>query len=217
MIKFSDVSSNHEVKTYIEFGNSNLGCMGYTEHSFVHASKVASTAEKILARLGYTERECELAKIAGYIHDMGNAINRVNHALTGAQIAFDILNRMGMDAREVAVIIGAIGNHDEGTGTAVSSVSAALILADKTDVRRSRVRNNDMALFDVHDRVNYAVTGADLKFDEGVILLDLVIDTSMCSILEYFEIFLTRMLMCRRAADFLKLEFKLSINGTLIM
>ena len=219
MITFEDIVKNKEIKTYIEYGNNNLGVLGFTEHSIYHASKVANTAQSILKSLGCPQRECELAKIAGYMHDLGNSINRVNHAISGAQIAFVLLNKIGMEPEEIATIIGAIGNHDEGTGTPVSKVSAALILADKSDVRRSRVRNQEVATFDQHDRVNYAVTSQQLTLDKeaGQVVLRLCIDDKICNMMDYFEIFLERMLMCRRSADFLGLSFKLFINDVKVM
>lgn len=219
MITFEDIVKNKEIKTYIEHGNNNLGVLGFTEHSIYHASKVANTAQNILQSLGCPQRECELAKIAGYIHDLGNSINRVGHAISGAQMAFVLLNKIGMEPEEIAVIIGAIGNHDEGTGTPVSKVSAALILADKSDVRRSRVRNQDVASFDQHDRVNYAVTSQQLSLDKEAqqVVLRLAIDDKICDMMDYFEIFLERMLMCRRSADFLGLSFKLFINDVKVM
>jgi len=218
-ITFRDIVENHEIRTYIERGNELLGVLGITEHSLTHAAKVSQTASRILIELGYSEREAELAKIAGYIHDVGNVVNRVDHAQTGAVIAFNILTRLGMDPEEIATVTAAIGNHDEGTGSAVNTVSAALILADKGDVRRSRVRNHDFATFDIHDRVNYAVESSAIHVDrqKKSVLLDMKIDTRICSMIEYFEIFLDRMLMCRRAADFLKVKFELIINGTKIL
>lgn len=158
----------------------------------------------------------ELAKIAGYIHDIGNMINREDHAQTGAVLCFNILTRLGMDSLEIATVVSAVGNHDEGVGSPINPVSAAIILSDKTDVRRSRVRNTDFATFDIHDRVNYAVRKGSVKIcgEEKIIELDLTIDTSICPLMEYFEIFISRMILCRKAADFLSAKFTLTINGT---
>ncbi|QUH24809.1 HD domain-containing protein [Serpentinicella alkaliphila] len=214
-ITYKDIVKNEEIRTYLEKGDELLGVLGFTEHAVVHAGKIAEIAARILVRLGFSDREAELARIAGYIHDIGNMVNRVDHAQTGAIISFNILTRMGMKPEEIATVVSAIGNHDEGTGTAINNVSAALILADKTDVRRSRVRNNDFAKFDIHDRVNYAVERSEVKVDgeHRTILLDLKIDTQIITLMEYFEIFLQRMIMCRRAADFLDAKFELVMNG----
>ncbi|RXM57934.1 HD domain-containing protein [Clostridium tetani] len=218
-ITFEDIKNNKEFQTYIQKGDELLGVMGYTEHSFIHAGKVSYTADSILASLGYSERERELGKIAGYIHDIGNMINRIDHAQTGAILAFDILTRMEMPPEEIATIVSSIGNHDEGTGQPVNTVSAALILADKSDVRRSRVRNRDFATFDIHDRVNYAVEDAEVKVnsEKRIILLEMKIDITISSLMEYFEIFLNRMMMCRKAAGFLDSKFDLVINGTKLL
>ncbi|HHW68173.1 MAG: uncharacterized protein PWP07_2535 [Epulopiscium sp.] len=215
LITYQDIKNNEEINTYIKKGDELLEVMGYTDHSVVHATKVAETAAKILLTLGYSEREAELARIAGYIHDIGNTVNRIDHAQTGAVMAFNILSRLGMDPVEIATIIAAIGNHDESTGAAANPVSAALILADKTDVRRSRVRNKEFVTFDIHDRVNYAVEKSKVIIEEQkrTILLDLTIDMKISSLVEYFEIFLARMIMCRRAADFLNAKFELVANG----
>lgn len=214
-ITFEAVRDNPEVRLYIEKGNENLGVLGFTKHSLGHAGKVSDTAARILTALGHDEREIELARIAGYMHDMGNCINRTDHAHTGALMAMQILRGMGMEPREIAVVIAAVGNHDEKTGTAVDAVSAALILADKTDVRRSRVRGRDQTKFDIHDRVNFAAISSELHVDQEkrVITLDIQLDDTICSVLDYFEIFLERMLMCRRAAEMLKCTFKLKANG----
>ena len=218
MVKFEEVKKNQEISTYIKKGNELLGIMGYTEHGFAHAGKVSVKAGELLKKLDYPDRTVELAKIAGYIHDIGNCVNRHEHAQSGAIMAFRILDRMGFDAEELAEIVGAIGNHDEGTGMAVSPISAALILADKSDVRRSRVRykNRTKAQLstDIHDRVNYAVkkSALELNDEKSGIILELEIDTGISAVMEYFEIFLTRMMMCRNAAAFLKLSFELKIN-----
>ncbi len=218
-ITYEDIRKNSEINTYIKGGNELLGVLGYTEHSQAHSTKVGTIASDILNQLGYSEREVELAKIAGYMHDIGNVVNRIDHAQTGAVIAFNILSRMNMEADEISTIIAAIGNHDEGTGSAVNPVSAALIIADKTDVRRSRVRNRDFAKFDIHDRVNYAVTNSELTIDNNTksIQLSIELDTEICSVLDYFEIFLGRMLMCRRASEFLNVKFKLVANGAKVI
>lgn len=214
MIKFEDVKSSGEIQTYIKKADESLIELGYTEHSFAHVGKVAKQANALLLKLGYDERIAELASIAGYMHDIGNVVNRVDHAQSGAIMAFRILDKMGMDVAEIATIISAIGNHDESTAVPVNEVAASLILADKSDVRRSRVRNRDIATFDIHDRVNYSVESSSLTLNEESkdIILKLSIDTKICAVMDYFEIFLGRMLLCRRAADYLKLRFKLVIN-----
>ena len=219
IITYEDVRGNNEFNTYIQAGDRVLETLGYTDHSFSHTVKVAEKAAEMLTVLGYSKREIELARIAGYIHDIGNVINRVNHALTGASIACGILTRMEMPPEEIAVIMGAVGNHDEDSGMPVSAVGSALIIADKTDVRRSRVRNNDFATFDIHDRVNYAVEQSVLtiKKEDRTILLDITLDISICSVMDYFEIFLTRMIMCRRAAEYIKAEFMLVTNGVKVL
>ncbi|MHC1683039.1 MAG: HD domain-containing protein [Clostridiaceae bacterium] len=216
VITFEDIKNNKEFRTYVEAGDRHLGVRGFTKHDFGHVTKVAVTAGNILKELGFSEREVELAKISGYIHDIGNMVNRQEHAQTGACIAFNILSRLGMDPEEIAIIISSVGNHDEEVGCPINPVSAALILSDKSDVRRSRVRNSDFATFDIHDRVNYAVEEAEVKVDGVNRSIDLVlkIDTSICPLIDYFEIFLSRMLLCRKAADFLNCKFNLIINGT---
>lgn len=215
MITYLDIKNSKEIQTYIKKADEALVVLGYTEHSFAHVGKVSNEAAEILLKLGYDERTAELARIAGYMHDIGNVINRVDHAQSGAVMAFRILDKMGMDASEVATVICAIGNHDESTAVPVNEVAAALILADKSDVRRTRVRNRDIATFDIHDRVNHAVESSSLTLDTDLrsVTLKLTIDTSACAVMDYFEIFLGRMLLCRRAADYLKLRFKLIING----
>ncbi len=215
MITYEDIKNSVEVQTYIKKADESLVELGYTEHSFAHVGKVANQAQDILLKLGYGERTAELAKIAGYMHDIGNVVNRVDHAQSGAIMAFRILDKMQMDVDEIATIISAIGNHDESTAVPVNAVAAALILADKSDVRRSRVRNTDTATFDIHDRVNYSVESSNLIIDteNKYSILELKIDTKLFTIMDYFEIFLGRMLLCRRASDFLKLRFKLVING----
>lgn len=219
MITFEDIQHNKNVKVYITEADNSLNALGYTEHSFAHVMKVALTAGEILENLGFDRHHVELAKIAGYLHDIGNLINRNNHALSGAQMAFRMLDHMDMDAKDVALIVSAIGNHDEGTGYPVNSIAAALILADKSDVRRTRVRNTDIPSFDIHDRVNYSVEESILKINDEktAITLYLQIDTTVSSIMDYFEIFLERMLLCRKAAEALNLKFSLVINGQTIM
>jgi len=214
LITLDDVKKNEEVNTLLRLAQKQLEIRGYTEHSFRHVGRTAKTAGTILEKLGYPPREAELARIAGYLHDIGNAVNRENHAHIGAYIAYDILTKMGMDFGEAGEIMQAIGNHDESSGTPVSNVSAALILADKSDVHRSRVTNPDMTTFDIHDRVNYAVVKSELivDVDKKVTTLQLDIDTVICPVMDYFEIFLDRMKMNRRAAEFLGLKFELVIN-----
>lgn len=218
-IVLEDVRNNGDIRIYMERGNDVLRSKGFTEHSFIHAELVAKNAARIQETLGYSEREQELAKIAGFLHDIGNVVNRDDHAQSGALIAFRLLSQMGMEADEVATVISAIGNHDEGSGTPVNPVSAALILADKSDVRRSRVRSKDAANFDIHDRVNYAVTRSDIVVDNasGEIALNITIDPELSSIMDYFEIFLERMVMNRRAASLLNMKFRLVINDTKVL
>lgn len=213
-IQLKDVKENPAVQTYIKKADESLNALGYTEHSFAHVTKVAELARRILITQGYSEREAELAEIAGYLHDIGNVINRVDHAQSGAVMAFRILDNMGADPEDIATIITAIGNHDESTAFPVNPVAAALILADKTDVRYTRVRNQDFATYDIHDRVNYSVKESNLEIvKDSHIELILTIDTEMCAVMDYFEIFLGRMLLCRKAADKLGLQFRLMING----
>ncbi len=218
-ITFDEILKNEEIHAYIENGNHNLGEIGFTEHGFPHAKRSANYAGNILRSLGYDERTCELAQIAGYMHDIGNVVNRANHAQSGALMAFDILNRLGMPPEEVAQVTAAIGNHDEGTANAVSPIAAALILADKGDVRRTRVRDRKSVAADIHDRVNYAVERASTKIDteRKTATLDITIDTSICPVMEYFEIFISRMILCRQAAQFLGLQFELIINETRLL
>ena len=217
-VTFKDIKKSKEVNAYIYKGNSTLGVLGYTDHSAEHAVKVSSMAGKILECLGYGGHTVELAKIAGYMHDIGNCVNRLDHPHSGALMAHQILRDMKMDYEDIAVIINAIGMHDEKSGGAVDTVSAALILADKTDVRRDRVRNQNKAAFDKHDRVNYAVVSSslDIQKEKKVIKLDLQLDENICSMMDYFEIFLQWMLMCRRAASVLGTTFKLNANGNKI-
>ena len=219
MITYDFVRKDPELHTYIQKADQALGAMGYTEHSFAHVSKCAMESGDLLEALGYDSRTVELTRIAGYMHDIGNMINRERHAQSGALIAFHLLEKWGMEPGEIALIVAAIGNHDESSAFPVSPTAAALILADKCDVRRSRVRNPNPAEFDIHDRVNHAVDSARLSLDAQArtVTLDLSIDTSQCPVMDYFEIFLTRMLLCRRAADQLELKFRLNINGASIL
>ena len=215
MITFDTIKKNEAIKAYVTAADESLTALGYTEHSFAHVTKVAEDAGRILTLIGCDERTVELAKIAGYLHDIGNLVNRVDHSQSGAIIAFRLLDNLGMAPNEIATVVTAIGNHDEGTGVPVNKVAAALFLADKSDVRRSRVRNNDISTFDIHDRVNYSVTSSSLTVDEkrSRVILDLEIDTEYGSVADYFEIFLTRMILCRKAAERLGLIFNLVING----
>lgn len=219
MVTLKQIKNNEEVNIYIDAGDEHLGAMGFTEHSSRHLNLVCERAQNILKSLGYSEREIELAGIAGYMHDIGNVISRHDHGQSGAILAYTILDKMEMSCEEIAIIISAIGNHEEKYGHAVNHIAAALILADKSDVHRSRVRNKDIATFDIHDRVNYAAEKSYLKIDaeRKVITMELIIDLEVSSIMEYFEIFLSRMIMCRRAADFLKCDFELVINGAKLL
>ena len=215
MIRFTDVKQCEKVRTYIQKADETLSVQGFTDHSFPHVTKVAKEARDILLTMGYSEYEAELAQIAGYLHDIGNVVNRTAHAQTGALIAFRLLEDLGAEPEEIATVITAIGNHDEGTSAPVNPICAAVILADKSDVRRSRVRNRNIGTFDIHDRVNYSVTESSLKISacKAEINLALTIDTSQCAVMDYFEIFLTRMTLCRRVAQMLNLRFTLTING----
>ncbi len=219
VVTLEQVKKNPVVDIFIRRSNECLGALGFTEHGFRHISLVASISKNILERLGYPGRMQELTAIAGYLHDIGNVVNRSTHAESGATLAYSILKDMGMEPDELAMIVAAIGNHDERNGQPVNVVSAALILADKADVHRSRVRNQDFATFDIHDRVNYAVEHSFLRVDEErrSITLELTIDIEICPILEYFEIFMTRMVLCRRAADFLRCHFELFVNGAKLL
>lgn len=214
MVTFEEIKNNEAINTYIRKADQTLSELGFTEHSFAHVGMVATNASYIMGTLGYSEREVELVKIAAYLHDIGNLVNRVDHSQSGAVMAFRILDNLHMPAEEICDIVAAIGNHDEGTGRPISPMAAALILADKSDVRRSRVRNNDPATFDIHDRVNYSVKKAELKINENhtLIKLKLSVDTRYGSVMDYFEIFMNRMVLCRKAAERLGLQFKLMIN-----
>lgn len=211
---FQELVRDETIRAYIQKADESLIALGYTEHSFSHVTHVAVMAGYILETLGYDAHTVELGKIAGYLHDIGNLVNRVEHSQSGAVMAFQILTGMGFSAEDVATIVTAIGNHDEGTGVPVNAVAAALILADKADVRRSRVRNPDTASFDIHDRVNYSVKKSQLKIneDQTLVKLKLTVDTHYGSVMDYFEIFMQRMILCRKAAEKLGLQFKLIIN-----
>ncbi len=219
MITLEDIKNNPVVDSFIRKGNQYLGTMGFTDHSYRHVNLVSNIARKILERLGYSRREAELAAIAGYLHDIGNVVSRNDHGITGAVIVYPIFMGLGMDPDEVAVLLSAIANHEEQYGQPVNPVAAALILADKSDVHRSRVRNPDFATFDIHDRVNYAAENSSVLVDpeNRTITMDLTIDIEICPVMEYFEIFLTRMMLCRRAAGFLNCNFELIINGSKLL
>lgn len=218
-ITFEDIKHSEEIKTYIRQADASLAALGFTEHSFAHVMRCAELASRWLLQLGYSEREADLVKTAGYMHDIGNVVNRTDHAQSGSLLAHRILDKMGMPPEDIAAVITAIGNHDEKTAYPVNSIAAALILADKTDVRRSRVRNKETIAFDIHDRVNYAVEKAVtmLNVEEKTLTLSLEIDTEICSVMDYFEIFMDRMLLCRRASDYFGLQFQLRINGSTLM
>lgn len=214
-MKYEELIANEEIKTYIKKADESLAALGFTEHSFAHVGKVAHTAAYIMETLGYDDHSIQTVKIAAYLHDIGNIVNRSEHSQSGAVMAFRLLDHMDIPPEDIATIITAIGNHDEGTGVPVDPISAALILADKSDVRRSRVRNRDVASFDIHDRVNFSVESSELIIspDRKFITLKIKIDTEYSSVMDYFEIFLDRMKLCRRAAEKLGLSFKLVINS----
>ena len=214
MLTYETIRNDEAIRTYITRADESLAALGFTEHSFAHVCHVADMAGYILTTMGYDERSVELAKIAGYLHDIGNLVNRSEHSQSGAVMAWTLLQNMGCDPAELATIVTAIGNHDEGTGVPVNPVAAALILADKADVRRSRVRNQEISTFDIHDRVNYSVKKSELKInsDRTLVKLKLTVDTRYGSVMDYFEIFLGRMVLCRKAAERLGLQFKLIIN-----
>ena len=214
MLTYEQVTKSDAIRTYIIRADESLAALGFTEHSFAHVAHVAETAGYILKSLGHDDRTVELAKIAGYLHDIGNLVNRKEHSQSGAVMAWSILNDMGCDPGEMATIVTAIGNHDEGTGVPVNAVAAALILADKADVRWTRVRNQDISTFDIHDRVNYSVKKSMLKINEDktIVKLKLTIDNKFGSVMDYFEIFMERMILCRKAAEKLGMQFKLIIN-----
>jgi len=212
---YEQIRQDRAVNVYISQADESMKALGFTEHSFAHVGRVAQIAGKILEALGYPERTVELAKIAGYLHDIGNVVNRVDHSQSGAVMAFRILDRMDFPPEEIAAIVTAIGNHDEGTGVPVSELAASLIIGDKSDVRRNRVRDKADIAVDIHDRVNYSVTASDLQVDveEKTLTLSLTVDTAVSSVMEYFEIFMKRMLLCRKAAEKLGMAFRLTING----
>lgn len=218
-VTYEDVKRSEEIRTYITQADASLIALGYTEHSFAHVTRCAEVAGDLLAELGYDEHQIELCKIAAYMHDIGNVVNRHDHNVSGATMAFRILDNMGMEPEDVAAVITAIGHHDDATAFPVNAIAAALLLADKTDVRRSRVRNKDTISFDIHDRVNYAVEKSDLTLNTAVktVTLTLSINTEVCAVMDYFEIFLDRMLLCRKAAEFFGLTFKLDINGLTLL
>ena len=212
---YEQVKKDHAVQVYITQADASMEALGFTEHSFPHVTRVSDMAGELLETMGYPQRTVELARIAGYLHDIGNVVNRSDHSQSGAVMAFRILDRMDFPPEEIATIVTAIGNHDEGTGVPVNAVAAALIIADKSDVRRSRVRDKADIALDIHDRVNYSVTDSRLTINEDKteLVLDLTVDTTVSGIMEYFEIFMKRMLMCRKAANKLGLTFRVTING----
>ena len=213
-VSFERIKNDEAIREYIKAADRSLLALGYTEHSFAHVTRVAEVAAELLLELGYSEKDAELARIAGFMHDIGNLVNREEHSQSGAVMAFRILDNMGMPPEDIAKVVTAIGNHDEGTGIPVSPLAAALILADKSDVRRTRVRNSDLKTFDIHDRVNYSVTSSSLVIEKhkSSVTLNILIDTAISSLMDYFEIFLSRMKLCRRAAETLGLDFNLVIN-----
>ncbi len=219
MITYEEIKNNKEIRAYISGADESLKALGFTEHSFAHVEKVATRAQYLLETLGYSKREVNLVKIAAYLHDIGNLVNRIEHSQTGGIMAFSLLREMGMEPEDISQIVTAIGNHDEGTGVPLNPIAAALILADKTDVRRSRVRNQDITSFDIHDRVNYSVERDDLTIskDGAQLILDLTVDTKYGSVMDYFEIFLERMILCRKAAEVLGLSFKMVMNGQWVL
>lgn len=213
-VSFERIKNDEAIREYIKAADRSLLALGYTEHSFAHVTRVAEVAAELLLELGYSEKDAELARIAGFMHDIGNLVNREEHSQSGAVMAFRILDNMGMPPEDIAKVVTAIGNHDEGTGIPVSPLAAALILADKSDVRRTRVRNSDLKTFDIHDRVNYSVTSSSLVIEKhkSSVTLNILIDTAISSLMDYFEIFLSRMKLCKRAAETLGLDFNLVIN-----
>ncbi len=219
MLTFTDIQKHPDIRAFIQKGDDVMNAIQYTDHGFAHAGVTAEKAAAVLSALGYDARTLELARIAGFMHDIGNSVNRVDHAQSSAVLAYSLLDKLGMPVQELCEIVSAIGHHDEGTGCPVSPISAALILADKSDVRRSRVRSSSSIGHDIHDRVNYAVHSADLAVDAQakVVVLSLEIDTAISAVMDYFEIFLSRMLMCRKAAEYLGLRFELSINGNRLL
>ncbi len=218
-VKLADLERHPTIRAYVEQADANLAAMGFTEHGFRHITLVSSIARNILLRLGRSEREAELAAIAGYVHDVGNCVGRVNHGAAGALLVEPVLRELGMPPKEIALVLSAVGNHEEEVGEPVNAVAAALILADKSDVHRTRVRNPEISTFDFHDRVNYAVNRSFLEVDaeQRLITLCITIETECTPIMDYFEIFLDRMLMCRRAAAYLGCQFKLKINEVVLL
>lgn len=218
-VTLDKIRKNPTIDAFVRKGNEYLGVMGFTEHGYRHVNRISKVTRQILEKLNYPERTIELAGIAGYMHDIGNVISRFDHGITGAGLAFRILQDMGMPPEEISVVVSSIGNHEEDYGHPINEVSAALILADKSDVHRSRVRNQDFATFDIHDRVNYAVEHSFLKVDADMrtITMELTIDIEICSVMEYFEIFITRMVLSRRAAEMLNCKFELVINGARLL
>ncbi len=216
---FEEIRKNEDIRTYIQKADVSLCALGYTEHSFAHVMKVSECSAYILTTLGFDSKTVELARIAGYLHDIGNLVNRVSHSQSGAVMAFHLLEKLGMSAEDISTVVSAIGNHDEGTGVPVNPVAAALIIADKCDVRRSRVRNTDFATFDIHDRVNYSVEKSELKIteDKKRIVLELAVDLTISAVMDYFQIFIGRMQMSRHAAEALGLDFSLVINGQTLL
>ena len=215
-VTYQQIKDNPDIRTYIEMADKTLSALGFTEHSFAHVTLCAKKAGDLLEQLGYSSREVELARIAGFMHDIGNTVNRVAHAQSGAIMAFRILDKLGMPPAEIATVVAAIGNHDEGTAQPVNPESAALILADKSDVRRTRVRGQQKKRhYDIHDRVNYAVTSSEMKLSEDKknLILKIQLDSSISDVMDYFEIFLGRMSLCKQAAKYLGLRFQLEING----
>lgn len=222
IVTYKYITQNEDIRTYIRNADAAVAAQGYTEHSFAHVEKVAHSVEMILTELNYPEREIELGKIAAYLHDIGNVINRIDHAQSGAVMAFRLLDNLNMPAEEICTIISAVGNHDEHTAVPLNAVTAALIIGDKTDVRRSRVRNLPKEIHhieDIHDRVNYAAEKSDLHFsdDKSAIILKLTLDTKISSVMEYFEIFMERMLLCKKSAAFFGKDFKMEVNDTTVM
>lgn len=218
-ITYNYIKQDEDIRTYIKNADAAVEAQGYTEHSFAHVEKTAVTVEMILTELGYPPRQVELGKIAAYLHDIGNVINRIDHAQSSAVMAFRLLDNLNMPAEEICAVISAIGNHDEHTAQPLNAIASALIIADKTDVRRSRVRNISSADYDIHDRVNYAVEQSRLYFseDKKSLILELTLDTKIASVMEYFEIFLDRMLLCKRSAGFFGLNFQMKVNGAFVM
>lgn len=218
-VTYKYIKSNEDIRTYIQNADAAVKAQGYTEHSFAHVEKVAAAVEMVLTELNYPERTIELGKIAAYMHDIGNVINRIDHAQSGAVMAFRLLDNLNMPAEEICAIISAIGNHDEHTAQPLNAIAAALIIGDKTDVRRSRVRNFSESMDDIHDRVNYAVESSELYFspDKKSLILEISLDTKISSVMEYFEIFMDRMLLCKRSAEFFGLTFQMKVNNTDVM